>query len=206
MKRIDSRRAAQRERQRNDILDEALLAFASRGYEHASMTEIASAAGCSVGHVYNVVGNKGELFEAAILRDGEEFERRIDAAIEEHRDESARACIDDLIDVALEFFDSHREFFQIYLNEAGGVRSRVDRVFSAPLVGFDRRIARKVERQLRLAVRQGHAASLPAADMQIALSELINGFLAAWAQGGYRGRIARKARIIKHLLWKGIQA
>lgn len=206
MTRQEARRAEQRARQRREILDVALSAFASRGYEHASMNDIATAAGCSVGQVYNVVGNKGELFEAAMLRESTEFETLVDTVIARHRGGPARVCIDDLIDASLAFFDGHREFFQVYLNEAGGLRTNLSRAFSSSLHVFDRRIGRKVERQLRLAARQGDAGHMTSSDMMIAFSELLNGFLSAWAAGGYRGRIARKANVIKHLLWKGIQA
>ena len=61
-------------------------------------------------------------------------------------------------------------------------------------------------RLFRQAADAGLTAELSPSDMRTALSELISGFLAAWAAAGYRGRVSRKAKVIKHLLWNGIRA
>jgi AcrR family transcriptional regulator len=202
----EQRRAAERERQREEIFEVALAAFARRGYSGCSMNEVAAEAGYSVGHVYNVVGNKEALFEAVMLREGMAFEAVMDSVIARHATGSAAESIDQLVDRSLEFFDNHRDYFQIYLNEVGGVRANVGLVFSGPLLELDERLMRKVKRQLSLAVREGRVAAIPTSDLLIAVTELVNGFVCAWAVGGYKGRIARKSRVIKQLLWKGIQA
>ncbi|MCK4776229.1 MAG: TetR family transcriptional regulator, partial [Candidatus Krumholzibacteria bacterium] len=45
------RKAAERDRQRNEILNVGLSAFAANGYDGASMNEIAGVSGYSVGHI-----------------------------------------------------------------------------------------------------------------------------------------------------------
>jgi hypothetical protein len=82
----------------------------------------------------------------------------------------------------------------------------VERVFSPALGELERKTKNRVKRLFRQAADRGLTAELSPADMNIALGELINGFIAAWAAAGYNGRISRKASVIKHLLWNGIRA
>jgi AcrR family transcriptional regulator len=201
----DRRRAAQREKQQKEILDAALVAFAESGYRGASMDRIARAAGYSVGHVYNVFGNKEALFDAVLTREGTDLATLVNATIAAHRDD-VRACINDLVDRTLAFFDSHREFFTIYLSQAGGIRANVERVFPPRLGELKRDTDRRVRGLFARAVREGLTVPLPPRDMAVAMAELVNGFVAAWAADGYRGRISGKAKVIKHMLWKGIGA
>jgi len=201
----EQRRAADRERQAAEVLDVARSAFAGAGFSGASMKDIATESGYSVGHIYNLIGNKASLFDAVMLREGSRLADTIARAQAEHPDKPA-AAIDAIIDSSLGFFDSHREFFEIYLRHAGGMRANVERVFSPQLVEIDRKIEKQMTRLFRQAAEAGLTAELSPSDMRTALSELISGFLAAWAAAGYRGRVSRKAKVIKHLLWNGIRA
>jgi len=205
MTRRELRRAAEQERQQSEVLDVALAAFAGSGYAGASMKAIAADSGYSVGHIYNLIGNKAALFDAVMLREGSLLYDRIAAAGKTHPDDPARA-IDEIVDTSLDFFDHHRDFFEIYLRHAAGMRANVERVFSPPLVELNRKIDNRVKRLFREASEKGLTAELSPSDMTTALSELTSGFIAAWASAGYQGRISRKSRVIKHLLWNGIRA
>jgi AcrR family transcriptional regulator len=205
MEKRRQRKAAERDRQRNDILDVALDTFAARGYQGTSMNEVAEEAGYSVGHIYNVIGNKEALFEAVMVREGTQLVDRVERIARKRKEQTAAACIDELVDAILEFFDSHRAFFEIYLNEAGGMRANVERRFSKSLIDLKKRADNHVRRLFSTGRTEGLTTDVAPSDMTVAFGELINGFITTWATGGYRGRISRKARVIKHLLWKGIQ-
>lgn len=205
MNRRERRRAAERERQQAEILDVALRAFARSGYAGTSMNDIAADSGFSVGHIYNVIGNKAAVFDAVMLRGGTLLADRITAADEAHAGDPARA-IDEIIDTILDFFDGNRDFFEVYLRHAAGISANVERVFSPALAELKKKMDKRMERLFRQAAESGLTAGLSPYDMRIAYSELINGFIAAWAAAGYHGRIVRKSRVIKHLLWRGIRA
>lgn len=206
MTKRQERRAAERDRQKTEILDAAVDAFAARGYEGAAMSDIAETAGYSVGHIYNVVGKKEALFEAVMMRDGLAMLALLEGVVTAGKELSARECVDALIDASLEFFDAHRALYQIYLNETGGIRGNVSMRFPKQVAEVELRLNALVRRTFARARRERATADLSVDDMVICMSELVNGFIAAWALGGYRGKIKRKAPIIKHLLWKGIQA
>jgi AcrR family transcriptional regulator len=194
----EERRAAERDRQQAEILDVALGAFARAGYTGASMKDIAGASGYSVGHIYNLIGNKAALFDAVMLREGSLLHDTIIAA--------EAGAINEIIDTVFGFFDEHRDFFEIYLRHAAGMRANVERVFSPPLVELNRKLDDRIKRLFRQASREGLTGELSANDMATALGELTSGFIAAWATAGYQGRISRKSGVIKQLLWHGIGA
>ena len=64
---------------RNRLLDAAVEVFAQRGYERATIDDIAAAAGLSKGTVYWHFSNKADLFQALLE---ERVDRRLDAVME----------------------------------------------------------------------------------------------------------------------------
>lgn len=201
----ERRRAAERERQQAEILDVALKAFAGSGYAGASMSAIASDSGYSVGHIYNIVGNKAALFDAVMLSEGNLLVDRVVAVDEAHPEDPA-AAIDGIIDAVLAFFDDHREFFEIYLQSAVGVSANIERVFSPAFADLKKKTDNRIKRLFRRAADKRLTSDISPNDMAVAFSELINGFIARWATAGYPGRISRKSKVIKQLLWTGIGA
>jgi AcrR family transcriptional regulator len=201
----EQRRAAERKRQQAEIFAVALKAFAEAGYEGASMNAIAAESGYSVGHIYNVIGNKAALFNAVMLDGAGQFIAMITAAEKAHPGDPVGA-IEETIDTVLEFFDQHREFFEVYLRHAAALRANVARVFSPALVQLKKKMDSRIKRLFQQAADKGLTADLPASDMAVAFSELVNGFIGTWAEAGYRGHVSRKSKVIKHLLWKGVGA
>lgn len=199
------RRAADRDRQRNEILDVGLEIFAAHGFDGTSMNEIAEVSGFSVGHIYNVIGNKDALFEAVVSRESDELFDRIDDVYESLAGKSASECIDAVIDASLVFFDSHRSFFQIYLSETDGVRMRSAHLPSKRLGRRHQAADKRLRDLFTRAFEEGAVTDLSPDDLATAFDELLKGFIARWAHKGYPGKISRKAAVIKHILWHGIQ-
>ena len=204
MDKREERRAIERNRQRNDIFDTALEVLAREGYAGTSMNEIAAISGYSVGHIYNIIGNKKTLFDEIVLREGEELTGRVNETLASHENSPAAVCIDALIDTVLIFVDSHREFFQIFLNETGGIHPGTAPKLSKTLAKLKREGGLNAKKLFARAVAEGEAKGLNPEDMATYFNGLIKGFIAAWALKGYRGRISEKATVIKRLLWKGI--
>jgi AcrR family transcriptional regulator len=201
----EQRRAAERDRQKNEILDVALKAFAEKGYDGASMNEIASVSGYSVGHIYNVVGNKDALFEEVVSRELDELFDRLDALYRSFSHKPAVECVNTIIDETLVFFDGHHLFFQIYLNETDGVRISSTHLHDQRLRKRHREMEKKLRALFGRAIEEGAVADLTTDDLATALDELVKGFIARWAHKGYPGKISKKANVIKHILWHGIQ-
>ncbi len=200
----EERKAQERDWQRKKILDAALGAFAANGYVGASMNEVAEVSGFSVGHIYNVIGKKDALFEEVVSRELDEMFDMIDDIFERNAEGPASLCIDSVIDATLTFFDSHKLFFQVYLNETDGKRISSKRL---PCARLGERLASSEKRLRRLfkrAIDEGAVADLSPNDLATFFDEIIKGFIGAWAAEGYRGKISTKAKVIKQVLWHGI--
>ncbi len=200
----EERKAQERDWQRKKILDAALGAFAANGYVGASMNEVAEVSGFSVGHIYNIIGKKDALFEEVVSRELDEMFDTIDDVFERNAEGPASVCIDNVIDTTLTFFDSHNLFFQVYLNETDGKRISSKRL---PCARLGERLASSEKRLRRLfkrAIDEGAVADLSPNDLATFFDEIIKGFIGAWAADGYRGKISKKAKVIKQVLWHGI--
>jgi AcrR family transcriptional regulator len=200
----EERKAQERGWQRKKILDAALASFAANGYVGASMNEVAEVSGFSVGHIYNVVGKKDALFEEVVSRELDELFDVIDDTFERNADNPASVCVDNVIDTTLTFFDSHKLFFQVYLNETDGKRISSKRL---PCERLGERLASselRLRRLFKRAIEEGAVAELSPNDLATFFDEIIKGFIGAWAAEGYRGKISKKAKVIKQVLWHGI--
>jgi AcrR family transcriptional regulator len=205
MEKKEIRKAEQRERQKNEILDVALEIFAAKTYDGASMNEIATESGYSVGHIYNVVGTKEALFDEVMIRESAALTDELSSVIESCRDGDARACINRLVDAVLAFFDGRRDFFQIYVNETSGKHCQIERRFCARLIEMKQFLDDLIAELFGKAIAQKSVDDFDADDLVIVFSELINGFMSNWAARGYPGNISEKSDVIKRILWNGIQ-
>jgi AcrR family transcriptional regulator len=201
-----SRRAEAHEREREEMLDAALASFADRGFEATSVHDVAAAARVSVGHIYNLIGNKRTLYEAVIDREGKEMMRAVDATLDGLSSRPAVERLDALIDTALAFVDEHRGFFRLYLNETGGAHVRIEARFPKKSLRYKRSLDRKTRDLFAEGIRQGDLARLDPEDLMIAFQDLVNGFIARWVASGFRGDVRKRAPVIRRILWHGIAA
>ncbi|MBX3285157.1 MAG: TetR/AcrR family transcriptional regulator [Actinobacteria bacterium] len=73
-----------KEQTRADVLDAAAEVFATRGYDGASISGIAAAAGVTKGAIYGHYPSKAELFIAVIREFGEREFRVLAGGVDEH--------------------------------------------------------------------------------------------------------------------------
>lgn len=207
--RRDARRAEEREHHREQILDAALELFAQRGFAGTAVQEIAATAGFSVGHIYNLIGNKRALYDAVHDREHENLARVVQDTIDALADRPAVVRLDRLIDATLDFIANRRFFIQIHQRELDRVES-MDAHFSMATrqkkQGFKDRVDGMVRELIREGIEAGHLVSLPLEDLLSVYEELLSSFVARWAIGGFAGDIREKAPIIKQVLWNGFAA
>ena len=110
-----SRRERDRLRRRADILRAAEDVFASKGYHHASIEEIAGAAQYGTGTMYLYFKDKEALYVELL----EEKIRELIHFIRQRigNEERPVLIMKQLIHARMEYFDRNRAFFQIYVRE-----------------------------------------------------------------------------------------
>jgi AcrR family transcriptional regulator len=128
--RVGRDKAATRER----ILQAAIEVFGERGYQAASMDEIARRAGSSKGGVYFHFPNKQAIFEALISELVMVLESAVRAAIDQAH--GALARVDAALSVAIRTFAAHRGLTRLLLVEANGLGHPFDQEIRAARTVF----------------------------------------------------------------------
>jgi AcrR family transcriptional regulator len=113
----EQRRRALLEFNREHLLDAAEAVFGARGFQDATIKEIAERAELSVGAVYGIVDGKEDLLAHTLARRGAELLAAMDATV--GGDGSPRARLHALADVQIEFFRAHPDFGRLWLRWSG---------------------------------------------------------------------------------------
>lgn len=110
---IDSEKLSRRERERlarrREILAAARKVFGARGYEGATLDEVAREAEFAKGTLYSYFGSKAELFAELVEY---EFDEVLAQAKEAMEEDDVAAAARAVIRVFLEFFQERADFFR----------------------------------------------------------------------------------------------
>ena len=101
-----------------EIVEAAITEFAHKGREKASMKEIASASGVSVGVLYNYYENKDALYNAALEKCFENLKNVISINI--HEAGSITGLFSRLVDTVYSYADEHSDYLQLYFSLTQG--------------------------------------------------------------------------------------
>lgn len=156
---VQSKRAPQRgsrrERERTFriglVVEAAEEVFAARGFQGASVEEIASRAEVAIGTLYKLVGGKEEVFAAVIHHRQNGFLSGLEKEL--RRAGLPEEKLDRLVTFTFQYFEAHRAAFRLYIDATQGltwyVRSQIsDEVFdvSQRIVAFVAEILREGEK------------------------------------------------------------
>lgn len=110
-----SRKQREEHLHRMEILGAAERLFSSKGFYKTTMRDVAKAAEFGVGTVYKFFESKERLYLLLIENKLDEFHKRIKREVSEKQGtlEKVRA----LIGIWLEFFETNRDFFKIFISE-----------------------------------------------------------------------------------------
>ncbi len=108
-----SRRERERLARRGEILDAARRVFGARGYDGATLAEIAQKAEFAKGTLYSYFGSKAELFTALVERGFGELIGDARAAMA--AEEDGAGAVGAAIDVLLRYFEEQVDFFRMVM-------------------------------------------------------------------------------------------
>ena len=131
---------AKRERTRAQLIDAATKVFAARGFEAASIQEIAAVAGVANGTFYNYFPTKERVLEAAAVHYGVSYCERIDASCRDVADGAERMAI------------GGRRYMLLALEQPDMARFMLSVAVSSPV--WDERIRPYVLADLLLGIKQ----------------------------------------------------
>jgi AcrR family transcriptional regulator len=184
-----------------EILQAAYRIFAERGFEQATMDEIAKTAGVAKGTLYLYYPSKHDIYSAALHRSIVELAARTSAALAAAS--GVEAKLRAFIATRLRYFDEHRDFFRIYDQEFGrslfrhGQRARQAEDLYAEQV-------RALDRVLQQAVRRRAVRAIRTEALAGALFDITRGLAAQRLRDAARGPIEDDIALAFDLTWKGI--
>jgi len=191
-----------RSARRQALLETAEQVFAERGFEGATMAEIATRAGYSAGNLYNVFESKEALFREVITASSQLINDALVATL------AASApfaeALDRFVDVMVGFVLEHRAFFALY------VRMTEGRDWSTAQLGNDSQRLRD-EHHAAIVARLRRAMTsreIPKEDPE-ACADLIGGtlyrHLVRWIdRGGREEDIRRSLENVRRLLRRAL--
>ena len=191
----DARRAA--------ILAAARHVFAAKGFGDTTIDEIARAAGIAKGTVYLYFRSKRELYRAALTSGISELTTIVAARMAEARtlEQKVRAYVE----ARAGYFDTHREFFKLYLAELAEVFRHPG---LRPGPGFERLYLEHVsglEQALLEPVPARGRAQRPARALAFALADLTRGIAVRQLRGWSRMALADEVEFVVGLVLKGLR-
>ncbi len=184
-----------------EILEAAYRVFAERGFDEATMAEIARAAGVAKGTLYLYYPSKQEIYEAALRQSAVEVDARTKAALE--RAAGVDGKIRAFIETKLRFFEEHRDFFRL-TERAYGYPARhasqharlVDELRLGQVKLLDQILQQAVRRKAVRPVRTEAAA--------FAIFDLTRSIVTQRLRGASRATLDDDIAFAFELTWKGI--
>jgi AcrR family transcriptional regulator len=184
-----------------EILQAAHRVFAEKGFDQATIADVAAAAGVAKGTVYLYYRSKREVYWAALRQDllvlRDETRRQLEAAgtIEQ----KLRA----FIAVKLRYFEQHRDFFRIYYSELGRSAMRHTQ-FQRQIDELYLEQAKLLEETLQQAARRKTARHLRPDATAFAVMDLVRGMIVQRLRGWSTVPLDDDVAFTFDLVWKGI--
>jgi AcrR family transcriptional regulator len=183
------------------ILRAARRVFGAKGYDRATIDDVARAAGVAKGTVYLYYSSKRDLYWEAlkqgILELRDDTVRRVASA--GTLDEKVEAFIRS----KLEYFDAHRDFFRLYHPEFRKAIAR-STSFQKPLDTVYLEQVRLLEDALRQAVASGKIRPVQCTAAAFAVFDITWGLVTQRLRGWSDTSIDEDVSFALDLLWRGM--
>ena len=170
----EQRRLRVLEVNREHLLDAAEEVFGDKGFQAATIKEIAERAEFSVGAVYGIVTSKEDLLVQTLNRRAVEL---LGATEELAASSSAGlAALLELADLQIEFFRRHPHFGRLWLRWGGGARWGLPQ---SSLAGMGADIGRAMAMQARIIERGQASGELRSGDANV-LAHIFSGMIQSY--------------------------
>ncbi len=191
-----------REARRLALIEVAEQVFAERGFDGATMAEIAARAGYSAGNLYNVFEGKQALFRAVVSARGNLLLERLREAFEQLSTLPAR--IDALVETLVSFVEEHHAFFSIYLQTTSGFAWNVGRL-DEEVIEMQVLLEQEVAGAVRGAIQNGEIPHEEPELYTCLLLGTLQRYLTRWIQGaGAAGELGQGAEAIRRILRRAL--
>lgn len=198
-----SRREREKLRQRQDMLEAALLLFSEKGYHNVSMQEIAEKAEFAVGTLYKFFKNKTDLYKALIVEKIDEFEEAFDAAVNASADEVEK--LRNYVRAKSEGFRGNLPFVRLFIAENRGmgfsIKAGLDKDLRSRYYDLLKKLASIFETGIK---NKRFKPIVPPFEMAVALDSVVNAFLLLWLEAPDTHPFPEDPDNILNIFFKGL--
>jgi AcrR family transcriptional regulator len=185
------------------ILEAARKVFAMKGFNEATVDDIADAAGVAKGTVYLYYRSKRDVYVAALKFGIQQMYSALEDQLK--AESTTEGKLRALIAVKLAYFDENRDFFKIYYSEVGNIclhPGAIDNEFKDLYLGQ----AKVVESILKEGARKKVLRHVRAEQAAFAITDIIRGVVTQRVLGWTKSKVAQDVDFIFDSIWKGIAA
>jgi len=185
------------------ILEAARSVFATKGFNDATVDDIANAAGVAKGTVYLYYRSKRDIYFSALKFGIQQMYAALDEQLK--AESTTEGKLRALIAVKLAYFDENRDFFKIYYSELGNLcihPGAIDSEFKTLYLEQ----AKVIESILREGARRKVLRAVRAEQTAFAISDIIRGVVTQRLLGWSKSKTTQDVEFIFDLIWKGIAA
>src|SRR5262245_57440941 len=183
------------------ILEAARKVFAQKGFNDATVDDIAAAAGVAKGTVYLYYESKRDIYFGALKFGIERMHSMLDEKLKNVSTPEDK--LRTLIAVKLAYFEDNRDFFKIYYSELGNICIHPGTIDSE-LKALYLNQAKVVETILKEGTRKKSVRSVRTEQAAFAISDIIRGVVTQRVLGWSKSKISQDVDFIFDLIWKGI--
>lgn len=183
------------------ILEAARSVFAMKGFNEATVDDIANAAGVAKGTVYLYYRSKRDIYFAALKFGIGQMHAALDEQLK--AESTPESKLRAFIAVKLAYFDENRDFFKIYYSELGNLcihPGTIDPEFTA--LYLDQ--AKVIESILKEGARRKVLRGLRVEQAAFAISDVIRGMVTQRVMGWSKSKLSQDVDFVFDLIWKGI--
>lgn len=201
-----TRREREKERHRHEILQAAERVFVEKGFDRATMEDIAREAEFSVGALYTLFSNKEVLRSEVMVKIGEDFLASFHREIEEL--DNPLKAIDKMIEARLRHTREHGGFLRLFMESKPGSWTMPDGVIPQRCRGLYDTYIGEVAALFQKAMARGLVLKTDPLYAALSLEGVINAFAAYWGRHKMSLPLEKEAEIVQrnhlaHLITKG---
>lgn len=191
----------ERKERKQEILKAARTIFAAKGFDAATLDEIAQMSRFSKGALYGYFENKNDLFISVIESELDIIIGIIKSVVDSFASPVEKIRV--LVQKILTYFDENREFFCIFTPERGGFTKEKH-------PGIKKRVLKKYEKIMNLTARimkDGVKAKvfkkINPEVLSLALVGLVHSFISRWVIEGRKGSLKKEQKMITEIFLNG---
>ncbi len=196
-----NRREREKQRRRKEILLAAMTIFAEKGFDTATLDDIAEKAEFSKGAIYGYFKSKDDLFLSLIEEGLNNLSEIIKSVVESSS--SPIKQIEDLIQKIFVYLEKNKDFFRIFAPERGGFTEKKHPEALKRILPKHQKNIEMVTKVMKEGIRMGKLKKVEPRVLTFTLFGIIHSSIGRWVMEGEKGALKRDVKAITTIFLDG---